>query len=54
LISEGAGRYRRRMSVKRDKGDKDEVEWIMIGLDPKMAKRQGLPAQIPLLKTASG
>src|SRR5689334_14597838 len=39
------------MSVKRDKGETNEVEWVMISLDPKMARRQGLPAQIPLPKT---
>jgi len=28
----------------------DEVEWVLINLDEKMAKRQGMPAQIPVPK----
>jgi tetratricopeptide (TPR) repeat protein len=27
-----------------------EEEWVLIGLDPKMARRQGLPAQLPVPK----
>jgi tetratricopeptide (TPR) repeat protein len=28
-----------------------EEEWVLIGLDPKMARRQGLPAQLPVPKS---
>ncbi len=29
----------------------DEIEWMMIGLDEKVAKRQGLPPQMPVPKS---
>lgn len=36
------------MSEKR--GQAEQVEFVMIGLDPKMARRQGMPAQVPIPK----
>lgn len=34
------------MSEKRGQGQ--QVEFVMIGLDPKMARRQGMPPQVPI------
>ncbi|MRG93339.1 tetratricopeptide repeat protein [Polyangium spumosum] len=28
-----------------------DVEWVMIGLDPKMSRRQGMPPQLPIPKS---
>lgn len=37
--------------MSKPKQDEDEGNtWLMIALDPKMAKRQGLPAQVPVPK----
>jgi len=35
---------------KKPKDGEDEIGWLMIGMDPKMARRQGLPQQIPVPK----
>jgi tetratricopeptide (TPR) repeat protein len=36
------------MSGKR--GQAEQVEFVMIGMDPKMARRQGMPPQVPIPK----
>jgi tetratricopeptide (TPR) repeat protein len=36
--------------MSKPKEGEDEVGWLMIGMDPKMARRQGLPQQIPVPK----
>ncbi|MEZ4301188.1 MAG: tetratricopeptide repeat protein [Polyangiaceae bacterium] len=36
------------MSEKR--GQEQSVEWVMIGMDPKMARKQGMPPQVPVPK----
>lgn len=36
------------MSDKR--GQQDQIEFVMIGMDPKMARRQGMPPQVPIPK----
>jgi len=35
---------------KKPKDEADEGGWLLIGMDPKMARRQGLPQQIPVPK----
>lgn len=34
--------------MSKPKDGEDEGGWLMIGMDPKMARRQGLPQQIPV------
>ncbi len=36
------------MSEKR--GQEEQLEFVMIGMDPKMARRQGMPPQVPIPK----
>ncbi|MBI4703467.1 MAG: tetratricopeptide repeat protein [Deltaproteobacteria bacterium] len=36
--------------MKKPKEEEPEREWMMIGLDPKVARRQGMPPQIPVPK----
>ena len=36
------------MSEHRGKDEPQEPEWIMMGLDPKFARRQGMPERIPV------
>jgi tetratricopeptide (TPR) repeat protein len=38
------------MSEKRGK-ESEQVEWVMIGMDPKIARRQGMPTQVFVPKT---
>ena len=38
------------MSEKRGQTGQD-IEWVMIGLDPKIARKQGMPTQVPIPKT---
>ena len=38
------------MSEKRGQAGQ-EVEWVMIGLDAKVARKQGMPTQVPIPKT---
>ncbi|MFO0591733.1 MAG: tetratricopeptide repeat protein [Polyangiaceae bacterium] len=38
------------MSEKRGQAGQ-EVEWVMIGLDAKIARKQGMPTQVPIPKT---
>ncbi|MBI4957483.1 MAG: tetratricopeptide repeat protein, partial [Myxococcales bacterium] len=40
------------MSARRDKGEKvpGEREWVMIALDEKVARRQGMPKELPVPK----
>ncbi|MBK8252079.1 MAG: tetratricopeptide repeat protein [Polyangiaceae bacterium] len=37
------------MSEKR--GQEQAIEWVMIGMDPKLARKQGMPTQIPIPKS---
>lgn len=36
------------MSAKGEKGKEEEAAWVMIGMDPKVARKQGMPQQIPV------
>ena len=38
------------MSEHRGKDEPQEPEWMMFGLDPKFARRQGMPERIPVRK----
>ena len=38
------------MSEKRGQ-DGEGIEWVMIGMDPKLARKQGMPTQLPIPKT---
>lgn len=38
------------MSEKRGQSGQ-EIEWVMIGMDPKLARKQGMPTQVPIPKT---
>ena len=38
------------MSEKRGQSS-DGIEWVMIGMDPKLARKQGMPTQLPIPKT---
>ncbi|APR78350.1 TPR domain protein [Minicystis rosea] len=37
-------------AMSKPKDGEDQGGWLMIGMDPKMARRQGLPQQIPVPK----